>query len=154
MRTHARRFRSIVPHHPPRPRPALPRDPDAVVLCHLPEGGAAPAPAPSSRLKAWLRVGAHSLLALLWVVLPQLIGSRARESEPLVVEVERPCACERAAGPSLRESLVPRDDAALDRDEAAPAPRAFSAARGFCADDASGNVNAGAIAPRAFLREP
>jgi hypothetical protein len=154
MRTHARRFRSIFHRHPSLPsRPMLPRDPVPVVLSHLAERSAE-VTTPASRVKAWLRVGAHSLLALLWVVLPQFLGQRGRESEPLVVEVERPCACERV-GPSLRESLAPRDDAALDRDDAdAPGGRAPAAARGFCASDGGRVAGEGAGPVRAFTRKP
>ncbi|HEU4404500.1 MAG TPA: hypothetical protein VFS43_04325 [Polyangiaceae bacterium] len=147
MRTTARRFRPIFhrpaslpsrPSLPARPplssRPALPPptspDPEPVALEIDPA-------APSLRLKAWLRLGAHAVLAAAWVTLPQLVGGRIhRDREPLVVEVDRPCPCGRAAhasGPSLRESLAPNDDAALDEPEApaAPRPRPPSAA-GFC----------------------
>lgn len=130
MRTIARRFRPILHRHPSLPpRLAVAHDPEPVAL------EAAPA-TPAPRVKAWLRVGGHTLLALLWVTLPQLVGSRLRhESEPLVVEVERPCPCDRAVhahGPSLRESLAPKDDAALDEPEAPAAPRP-PIASGFCA---------------------
>jgi hypothetical protein len=137
MRTHARRFRSIFHRHPSLPpRPSLPSAPPA------------PRPAdenasPALRVKAWLRLGAHTVLAVVWVALPQFVGSRARlaESEPLVVEVDRPCPCHRAAsangGPALRDVLAPKDDAAPGRDEregfvsAAP-PRPTGAPRGAC----------------------
>jgi hypothetical protein len=135
MRTTARRFRPIFHRHPsPPPRPAAAYDPEPVAL------EAAPA-APPPRLKAWLRLGAHSVLAVAWVTLPQFVGSRLRvESEPVVVEVDRPCPCGRVAhapGRSLRESLAPKDDAALDGPEAPAAPPALAprppVASGFCA---------------------
>ncbi|HEU4410434.1 MAG TPA: hypothetical protein VFS43_34585 [Polyangiaceae bacterium] len=142
MRTHARRFRSIVHRHPSLPpRPSLAPHPGPAV----PPCAAADEPAPPARgVKAWLRLGAHALLAALWVTLPQFVSSRARpESEPLVVEVDRPCPCGRAAsahggGPSLRDILAPNDDAA-GPDEAAgfvgaaPArPRPVGSPRGAC----------------------
>lgn len=139
MRTHARRFRSIFHRHPSLPpRPSLPPDP----LMPREHNEAA---SPASGVKAWLRLGAHSLLAALWVVLPQFVGARARlESEPLVVEVDRPCPCGRAAsakggGPSLRDLLAPNDDASLGADEhesfvspVPPKPRPANAPRGAC----------------------
>jgi hypothetical protein len=144
MRTHARRFRSIFHRHPALPpRAALPLDPEPVVL-RAPDS--AHASTPALRVKAWLRFGAHTLFAVLWVALPQLFGaSRGRESEPLVVEVERACACDQVTparvGPSLRDLLAPKDDA-FERGEAAGFVSALPAkarppagnARGACED--------------------
>ncbi len=161
MRTHARRFRSIFrrpPSLPARaslpayvalsPRVALPLDPEPVVLG---APGGAEGASTAGRVKAWLRVGAHTLLAVLWVALPQLfVGLRGRgEAEPLVVEVDRPCHCGRAASigvaPSLRDSLAPKDDVVSDEGEgeafagrAFARPRPPSPGRGTCESVAPG----------------
>jgi hypothetical protein len=127
MSTHARRFRSTVRRHLALPpRASLSAEP---VVGDAPGDGACELPTgPGVRVKAWLRVGAHSLVAVLWVALPHVGDLSARRGDPPVIEIERVCPCGRSApasdraaadrGPATAEAEAEAEGAPDD----APAP--------------------------------